>query len=162
MEDFAIFHTAARRGNDLCGELSDVVAEFGAKEGLFGEGKLYAAADAEHGLQCLGPGEETVLFERLIRGFLTGAAEDLHTTSGGGEELDLAAVPGGLEDQVIVDDMGHAGESGFGAATLEAQVAWEVSVADLAADVFVLGEADIPAEGGAVLKTRGGGAGSAS
>src|ERR1035441_2688072 len=96
MEDFTVFHTAARRGDDLCGELGDVVAEFGAQEDFSGEGKLDAAADAEHGLECLGLGEENVLFERLIRGFLTGAAEDLHTTAGGGEELDLAAVPGGF------------------------------------------------------------------
>src|ERR1022692_1500422 len=35
VEDFAIFHTAARRGNDFCGELGNVVAEFGAQEDLF-------------------------------------------------------------------------------------------------------------------------------
>ena len=57
MEDFAVFHTAARRGDDLCGELGDVVAEFGAQEDFSGEGKLDAAADTEHGLQCLGLGE---------------------------------------------------------------------------------------------------------
>src|ERR1039458_7893037 len=91
MEDFAVFHTTARRGNDFCGECGDVVAEFGAQENLLGEGKLDAAADACHGLQCLGLGEEAVLFERLIRGFLTSAAEDLHTAANGGEELDLAA-----------------------------------------------------------------------
>src|ERR1039458_2616401 len=62
-----------------------------------------------------------------------------------GEELDLTVVPGGFEDQVVVDDMGYAGESGFAAAALQAQVALHVGVAEFAADVFVLADADVSA-----------------
>ena len=76
------------------------------------------------------------------------------------KELNLPLVPGGFEDQVVVDDMGDAGEGGLAAAALQVQVALQESVAEFAADVSGLVVADVSAEGGAGLEARGGGAGS--
>src|ERR1035438_9212287 len=136
---------AGRRSNNFLGECRDVVTEFRAQEDSFGEGELDAAADAAHGLQGLRLGEVAELAERLIGGFLTGAAEDLHAAANGREQLDLTAVPGGFEDQVVVDDMRNAGERGLGAAALQAQVALQVGVAEFAANVPVLAVADVSA-----------------
>ena len=112
--------------DDCLGERRDVVTKFGAQEDSFGEGKLDAAADTGHGLQGLRLGEVAELAERFIGGFRAGAAEDLHTAAGRREELNFAVVPGSLEDQVVVDDMRHAGECGFVAAALQAQVALQI------------------------------------
>src|ERR1017187_8924273 len=136
---------AGRRRNDFFGECRDVVTEFGAQEDPLGEGKFDTAADTGHGLHGLRLGEVAELAERLIGRFRTRAAEDFHAAASGREELDLTVVPGGFEDQVVVDDMGYAGESGFAAAALQAQVALHVGVAEFAADVFVLADADVSA-----------------
>src|SRR5262249_32920585 len=79
-----------------------------------------------------------------------------------GEEREFPAVARSFEDEVIVNDVGDAGEGGGRASALQFETALQEAVAEFAADVFVLAIADESAQGGAGLEACAGGAGSTS